>query len=217
MLYFVGVGPGDRELLTLKAVRILRQADAIALPDSGRDSVVWKIAGEWMQNKPVCRLPMPMKGMRTDWEAAHRRAADTLMEWLDRYPLIAYPVLGDPGIYASSAYLMRCIAPRHPCRVIPGVPAMCAAAAQLGLPLCRQGEMLTVTDHLDGESLPQGNVVIMKGAGKLHQIRAAARGRRAYALCNLGMQDMWCGPLEDTKDMPETYFTTVLVQGEPGA
>ena len=45
MLYFVGVGPGDSDLITMKAVRILQEADAIAIPDSGKDSVVWKIAG----------------------------------------------------------------------------------------------------------------------------------------------------------------------------
>ena len=43
MLYFVGVGPGDPELISMKAVRILQEADVIVLPDSGRDSVVWKI------------------------------------------------------------------------------------------------------------------------------------------------------------------------------
>lgn len=54
MLYFVGVGPGDPELITMKAARILQEADAIAIPDSGRDSVVWKIAGKWMEGRAAC-------------------------------------------------------------------------------------------------------------------------------------------------------------------
>ena len=56
MLYFVGVGPGDPELITMKSVRVLQEADAVAIPDSGKDSVVWKIAGKWMEGKPVCRF-----------------------------------------------------------------------------------------------------------------------------------------------------------------
>lgn len=62
-----------------------------------------------------------MKGRREDWEDAHRRAAEILLDWLKEYETIAYPVLGDPGVYASGSYLMKRIAPHHPCRVILGV------------------------------------------------------------------------------------------------
>lgn len=51
---------------------------------------------------------------------AHRRAADRLLEVLERYPNMVYPVLGDPGIYASSSCLMRLVAPKHPCAATPG-------------------------------------------------------------------------------------------------
>ena len=212
MLYFVGVGPGDPELVTMKAARILQEANAVAIPDSGKDSVVWKIAGKWMEGKPLCRLPMPMKGGRADWEDAHRRAAEILLEWLQEYETIAYPVLGDPGVYASGSYLMKRIAPHHPCKVIPGIPAMCAAAAELGIELCEQGENLTVIDHLQEEKLPDGNVVVMKGSRCIEKIKSAAAGRQAYAVCNLGMDNMWTGSLENRAELPVSYFTTVIVK-----
>ena len=212
MLYFVGVGPGDPELITMKAVRILQEADAIAIPDSGKDSVVWKIAGKWMEDKPICRLPMPMKGKRDDWAEAHCRAAEILLEWLKEYETIAYPVLGDPGIYASSSYLMKRIAPHHPCKVIPGIPAMCAAAAELGVPLCEQGEALTVIDRFEKTKLPDGNLVVMKGSRSLERIKTAAAGREAYAVCNLGMENMTVGKLDESPAIPQSYFTTVLVK-----
>ena len=72
IFYGVGVGPGDPELMTLKAARILRDADAIALADRG---AAMQIAGEWIEGKPVLRLNMPMKGDRASWEDAHRAAA----------------------------------------------------------------------------------------------------------------------------------------------
>lgn len=82
MMYFVGVGPGDPELITMKALRILQEVDAIAIPDSGKDSAVWKIAGKWMESKPICHLPMPMKGRKEEWEDAHWQAVAVLLEWL---------------------------------------------------------------------------------------------------------------------------------------
>lgn len=212
MLYFVGVGPGDPELITMKAARILQEADAIALPDSGKESVVWKIAGKWMEGKPVCRLSIPMKGKREDWEDAHQHAAETLLKWLQKYETIAYPVLGDPGIYASSSYLMKRIASYHPCKVVPGIPAMCAAAAELGIPLCEQGESLLVADSLIEETnVFRKNVVIMKSRGKLAEIKKCFPEREAYIVRNFGFEDQWVGELKENAD-DDSYFTTVLVK-----
>lgn len=214
MLTFIGVGPGDAELITLKAVRLLRQANAIALPDSGSgESAVMRIIAQWIEGKPVCRLSMPMTGNRADWEAAHRQAADTLLSWLEKYQTVAYPVLGDPGIYATSSYLARLIQPRHPCAIVPGVPAMCAAAAEIGVPLCEQRESLTVTDRLEpGAPLPPGNAVIMKCAKTMPAIKEALGGRAAYAVRNLGMENEWKGRVEDFCEEDYSYFTTVIIK-----
>lgn len=212
MLYFVGVGPGDPELMTLKAARILRDADAIALADRG---AAMQIAGEWIEGKPVLRLNMPMKGDRASWEDAHRAAAAQLLEWLERYGTIAYPVLGDPGVYASSSYLLRLLAPECECRVVPGIPAMCAAAAELGVPLCEQRERLTVMDdYCDDAPLPEGNVVVMKSGRQIDGLRRATDGREAYAVRNLGMADGWAGRLSEMPESAYSYFTTVLVRAQ---
>lgn len=214
MLIFVGIGPGDPELVTRKAERILRQADAIALPDSGSgNSAVMNIVGDLIEGKTLCRLEMPMRGMRADWEQAHDRAAEALLECLQTYPTVAYPVLGDPGIYASSSYLMRRIAPQHPCAVVPGIPAMCAAAAALGVPLCEQGERLTVIDRFDPDApLPEGDVVIMKSGKNLEALQGALHGRSAYAARNLGMENAWLGTLTDIPADAYSYFTTVIAK-----
>ena len=213
MLYFVGVGPGDPELITLKAARILQEADAIAIPDSGKDSMVWKIAGQYLEGKPVCRLPMPMKGSRDAWEGAHQHAAEVLLDWLKQYETIAYPVLGDPGIYASGSYLMKRIAPHHPCRVIPGVPAMCAAAAELGIPLCEQGERLLITDHIacDAPSFNE-NTVIMKAEKNWEKLSKLPQDR-IYLARNVGFptQQLMTGAAGFGR---ESYFTTAIVKPE---
>ena len=176
MLTFVGVGPGDPELVTLKAIRVLRAADAVAYADSGRGgSAAMDIVAPYIEGKPRCPLAMPMRGGREDWAEAHRAAAETLLDWLDRYERVAYPVLGDPGLYATSSYLMRRIAPKHPCAVVPGISAVNAMAACLGVPLVEQGEALTILDRVDPEKpFPEGNVVVMKCAKHLDALRAEA-------------------------------------------
>ena len=213
MLYFVGVGPGDPELITMKAVRILQEADAIAIPDSGKDSVVWKIAGKWMEGKPICHLSMPMKGKREDWEDAHREAAEILLEWLEKYETIVYPVLGDPGIYASGSYLMKRIAPQHPCKVIPGIPAMCAAAAELGIPLCEQGESLCVMDSYEKQPpLPDRNTVVMKAGRRLNELRNLTSEYSVYVAKNIGMQDSWMGKIDEYPEETASYFMTAIIK-----
>ena len=210
MLIFIGVGPGDPELITLKAARLMREADAVALPDRG---VAMKIVEEWIQGKPILKLNLPMRGGRDAWEQAHVRAAEELLAWLEKYPTVVFPVLGDPGIYATSSYLFRRIQALHPCVIVPGIPAMCAAAAKLGLPLCEKGESLTVLDSFDDEcELPAGNVVVMKSAKRMDVLSNATQNREAYLVRNLGMNGEWTGKLSDAPDMEPFYFTTTIIK-----
>lgn len=219
MLYFVGIGPGDPELLTVKAARLVREADAIAYADTGMgSSAVERILGERMAGKPLYPVHIPMRGNRADWLEAHRRAAERLLALLEEHPAMVYPVLGDPGVYASSSYLMRLVSQKHPCRVVPGITTMCAAAAELGVPLCEQGEGLTILDSFaPDEPLPGGNAVIMKSGRQLAALKAAAAGREAYAVRNLGMENAFAGSLQDIPEDGYSYFTTVIVKADRDA
>ena len=209
MLTFIGIGPGDPELLTLKAVRRIREADAIALSDKG---VALRIIGDWIDEKPLLKLDLPMQGNRKDWEKAHESAAIQILDWLERYPNVVFPVLGDPGIYASSSYLLRHVCPHQPCAVIPGVPAMCAAAAAMGISLCEKGESLTVLDHFDaGDIFPEGNCVVMKAGNSMDVLRDAAAGREVYVARDLGMKHEWLGTLTQMPTGYRTYFTTAII------
>ena len=211
MLTFIGIGPGDPELLTLKAVRLIQEADAIALSDKG---IALRIIGDWIEGKPLLKLNLPMRGKSADWEQAHEFAACQLLDWLERYPNVVFPVLGDPGIYATSSYLLRHVRPHHPCTAVPGVPAMCAAAAALGISLCEKGESLTVLDHYDEDTaLPEGNCVIMKAGSCLNALRRAATGRDVSIARNLGMENEWLGTFADAPDGEIHYFTTAIIQG----
>ncbi len=211
MLSFVGVGPGDPDLMTVLAVRALARADVIAIADSGSgESAVLRIAGPLVTGKPVLKLKMPMRSGE-DWAPAHDEAAEKLIKRLRTGVRIAYPVLGDPSLYASSIYLYRRITPRYPCEIIPGVPAMCAAAAALGAPLAEGRERLTVLPgFLEGDPLPEGAVVVLKAGHSLDTIQASLCGRSALLAQNLGMPGEYLGRLAGA-DARESYFSTVLI------
>ena len=214
MIAFVGVGPGDPELLTLKAVRIIREADVVAVPKSGGGAgAAETIAASLLEGKEVLRLPMPMRGPREAWREAHEQAAIALAERLERGENVAYLVLGDPMLYATSSYLMALLKPRFEVRVVPGVTAMCAAAAELCVPLCEDRETLTILPGFEeGRALPDGSAVIMKAGGHLREILAAGEGREMYLARSIGMEGAYAGPLLEAEADGRAYFSTVLVR-----
>ena len=78
-LYGVGVGPGDPELLTAKAIRVIRECAVVAVPQSGAgDQAALTIAAEYIGDKPVLHCDMPMTRDRAARDASHDRAADEI-------------------------------------------------------------------------------------------------------------------------------------------
>ena len=176
-LYGVGVGPGDPELLTAKAIRILGECDVIAVPQSengGRTAL--EIATCYIKDKPVRAFDMPMTHDRAARNASHDAAADAICALLDEGKNVAFLTLGDPTVYSTGWYVHKRVVSRgYDAELIPGVPSFCAAAARLGRALCEDGEMLHIIPashgkEREGLALP-GSKVLMK----------AGRGMRLYA------------------------------------
>lgn len=146
ILYGVGVGPGDPELLTLKAVRVLKQADVIAAPSTGDGrQTALSIAEAYVADKPLIDCRMPMLRDRRRLEKNYDRVADELSVLLDEGKTVAFITLGDPSIYSTFTYIHRRMRSRgYDARFVPGVTSFCAAAAALDTPLCEGGEMLHI-------------------------------------------------------------------------
>ena len=123
MLYVVGIGHGDSELLTLKAVRLLGEADAIAFEDppqrcqSGDKDAprphAWQVPGSPLSSQD--RRPC-LAQEQTRTEAARR-----LLEILELYPNVVFPVLGDPSEDETAQSLLAQLGGKHPCQVVPGI------------------------------------------------------------------------------------------------
>ena len=163
-LYGVGVGPGDPELLTLKAARLLRECDVVAAPDGERTA--YQIAQRFAQGKPTLFCSLPMTRDRAAMAASHEAAADALCALLDEGKTVVFLTLGDPSVYSTYWYIHRLAAARgYAAEMVPGVPSFCAAAAALGRALCEGSEALHILPASHGQALPEGgNLVLMKAA-----------------------------------------------------
>ncbi len=148
-LYGVGTGPGDPELLTLKAVRTVKEADIIAIPnDDPEDCIPWKTvttAVPEIRNKKLLKVPFLMQRDLEARKAVRKQNADRIAALLDQGFHIAFLTIGDPSIYTTYSYVAALLSPQgYDCEMISGVPSFCGAAARLNTTLCSDQEKLEI-------------------------------------------------------------------------
>ena len=222
-LWGVGVGPGDPELLTVKAVRVLREADVVIVPDaSSGDKVALNIAKDYLKGKQIQFVKTPMVRDKAVMDAAHEQAADTISALLDDGKQVAFLTLGDPAIYSTYMYIHQKVLRRgYAVEVVPGIPSFCAAAARLNQSLCLGREPLIIIpashDQNDLMDLP-GNKVIMKAGRSILELQQALAEKGqlegASMVENCSMENEHVYPhFADLKE-PSGYFSLVIVKGD---
>ncbi len=188
-LYGVGVGPGDPELLTCKAVRVIEEADVVFSPKARvkAESVARRIV-EQAVGRPVefRDLVYPMTRDRTVLEEHWGRAASEILQELDAGRTVVFITLGDPTLYSTWTYLQRTLRkqrPRYPVEIVPGVSSVNVAAALAEIPLAIGDERLAVLplpeDMTELQPLLDAfdAVVLMKVGGRLPELAAYLDGR----------------------------------------
>lgn len=156
-LHIIGVGPGDPELLTLKAARLLERCPVWLAPKASSDgpSTALEIAAQAvaMGEREILTHHFPMKkiymGRTPDPEvaAAWQEAAQAVVARLRRGQDVAFPTLGDPTVYSTGFYLcdtLLAVAPEVKIEIVPGVASITAAAAAIRQPLCQGDDRLVV-------------------------------------------------------------------------
>lgn len=174
-LYGVGVGPGDKNLLTLLAVETLRRADKIVVPETGNEKTALKIVAEFVEGKELISCHMPMTRDEDILERAHSEAAALICDQLEKGFDLAFITLGDPTIYSTYIYLHRKIIEKgYEAEIINGIPSFCAAAARLNISLCDKDEALHIIpasyDHIESLLKLDGNKVLMKSGKQIDTV-----------------------------------------------
>ena len=221
-LYGVSVGPGDPELLTLKAVRIIREADVVAVPNIGhKRQTARDIAAEFLEGKVLLDCRTPMTSDRDAVAAAYRVIADDVCTLLAEGKTVAYLVMGDATIYSTYMNIHDMVRARgYEAEVVPGVTSFCAAAARMGVALCEGPERLLIVPVLAGgldDTLDvSANKVFMKAGHALGELRDALAKRhlldRARMVANCGLPDERVVMHLDDADTSSDYFSVVVLK-----
>lgn len=224
----VGVGPGDPELITVKAVRVLREADVVFVPvsASGEPGYAERVVRAHA-DRPIERLrfmlgdgrPDDRPGREASWEAAASAVAAAVASgaWA------AFATIGDPGLYSTFTYLVRRLPPKVAVDTVPGITAFQDLAARTGTVLAEGAQTVALLpftagpDRLAAALGAFDTVVAYKGGRRLPRLREllAEAGRLDQAVfgARLGLDGERVGPLPDG---PAPYLSTVIVaRGRP--
>jgi precorrin-2/cobalt-factor-2 C20-methyltransferase len=221
-LYLVGVGPGDPELLTLKAARILGAAEVIAYPATGEASAfALDIAREHL-NPAAIRLPIaiPMTVERDPAQLAYDAGAAAILGHLRKNRDVAYLCEGDPLFYGSAMYLLARVAGQAPVSVIPGVTSLTAAASAIARPLAARNETLKVlpaplsNEILRAELTDAPAIAVIKVGRHFDRIRAllgeTGHGESAIVVEHATTSKQRITRLADFAHDERPYFSTIL-------
>ena len=149
VFYGVGVGPGDPELLTFKAARLIQSADLVVfLENTAGNSQARNIAAlalkDAQSQQKELPITMPMQEDRVLANKAYDRAAEMISDALDTQLSVVFLCEGDPLFFGSFSYLLMRLKASYPCKVVPGICSVNAASAALNLPLTLLNESLAV-------------------------------------------------------------------------
>lgn len=222
VLYGVGLGPGDPELITLKAARLIGGASVIAYPALvGGQSFARSIAaGVMPEGAEEIVIEVPMVREREPAQQAYDRGAGAIAGHLRAGRDVVYLCEGDPFFYGSFMYLFARLADDFQVEVVPGVTSVSAVAARAGRAMVARNEVVTVLpgplpeDELRERIRGSDTVVLMKVGRHLAKLRGLLAGEglldRAVYVERVGLKDEVCLPLADAPEVAP-YFSMILV------
>ena len=221
-LYGVGVGPGDPELMTVKAWRLIAGAEVIAyLCANGGDSTALEIAKPFLPDKfTTIAIDMPMRVEREPAQAAYDAGAARIANTLTNGKDVIFLCEGDPFFYGSFMYLYERLHSQHKVEVVPGVTSVTAAAAQMGQPLVHRDEILKVlpatmpAEIFQAELANSQAAAIIKVGRHFGKVKAilAALDLQGTAISYATQNKQVIQALDQIEGETLPYFTTIIVR-----
>lgn len=223
-LYGVGVGPGDPELITLKAHRIINENKYIAIPGKVKEETKAYQIVEPVIEKPEekvvisCYVEMTKDGelLKQNYDLSAKK----LMDILDQGKNVVFLTLGDPTIYSTYMYLHQRIENEgYEVEIINGIPSFCAAAGRLGISLCERSDALHIIPSsydVEEELKLSGTKVLMKAASKLPEIKNKVKelNQQAYMIENCCMESEKIYRSVEEFDDHAGYLSLIIIKGQ---
>lgn len=221
-LYGLGIGPGDPELLTLKAVRLIRENEIIAVPgEEAKETVAYKIAVQAvpeLREKELLAVSMPMTKDAKVLEENHDKAAKKVMEYLDKGKNVVFLTLGDPTVYSTYLYVHKRVADAgYGTEIISGITSFCAVSARMNMGLVERSEPLHVipASYQIEEALKlPGTKVLMKAGRQMGKVKEQLKKMDADVVMveNCGMENEEV--YRNADEIPESagYYSLIIVK-----
>ncbi len=220
----VGLGPGDPELITIKALKALEASEVVFVPQSKRkeQSLAWEICQHWVDKARLKIVRFAMKPQGPDREG-YRALAQEIKHLLGQGKTVSYVTIGDPAIYSTAIYLCRELKKyRLEINYIPGVSAFNAGAALLGLALCEKGENLGLYEmpgepHLASECIKRHpTTVFMKVNRRVSVLLKAIRAtspKEAFLLQRIGLpEEKVYDLLKLSEPLEKAYLSLAIIR-----
>lgn len=239
-LYGVGIGPGDPELLTYKAVRIIEECPVLAVPgEKPEDTTAYGIvrnayqkvlsreesdAYEGLKKKELIGIHMPMTKDKERLKDSHEKGIAVLRNYLDSGKDVAFLTLGDPTVYSTYMYLHKEIAGLgYQTEIVSGITSFCAAAARVGMEIAKNSEQIHIipASYQIEEALKfPGTKILMKAGKKMPQVKetlkaAVSEDGQVTMVENCGMEgEKIYGGLDMIPDTAGYYTLLFVKDGE---
>jgi precorrin-2/cobalt-factor-2 C20-methyltransferase len=233
----IGVGPGDPELLTVKAVKTLKMVDVVSVPKAHADTpsmalgMVKQILDERGEPPELLELVFPMTKNAHEVKRLWAKNAAVVAEKVESGKTVAFITLGDPMFYSTFIYLFQSFKQEYPevkLEVIPGVTALTACAAGAQIPIAEKEEVVAIIpSDLDSKLIEEtakhaDSLVFMKCAHRFKDLvpileNSSFTKNSTIALvrrCTMPEEQIIVGKLGDVQDwdIPEDYFSMAIVK-----
>jgi precorrin-2/cobalt-factor-2 C20-methyltransferase len=226
-LYGIGVGPGDTELLTLKAARILKNVPVIFTPKSSKEkesialSIVKPVLEEREDYKRLMLVTpiFPMIEDKDELEKIWTSASEMIAQYLDSGRDVAFITLGDPSVFSTYAYVQKKLIGDYEIETVPGITSFTACAAARNKALVEQNQILTIVpkidDRLEHVLEYSDSVVLMKASRNTSQleetIEKKERPKEIYSVQNCTRENE---KIIEGFSNEKPYLTTTIIKFE---
>nr|WP_295001262.1 precorrin-2 C(20)-methyltransferase [uncultured Methanobrevibacter sp.] len=221
----IGVGPGDTELLTLKAAKVLKTVPVVFSPKSSREkesialSIVKPVLEERKDYKRLMLVEpiFPMIEDKEELEKIWSSAAEMIAQYLDSGRNVAFITLGDPSIFSTYSYVQKKLIGRYEIETVPGITSFTACAAAKNKALVEQNDVLTIVpkidDRLENILDYSDSVVLMKASRNTSDLESTIesknRPKEIYSVQNCTRENE---KIIEGFSNEKPYLTTTIIQ-----